>query len=176
MTVDHNLLPATIYKYRVYNDDEEMMGVGDELTLPDFESMSSTVAGAGIMGELDLPVLGMFKSMELEIPFTSLYSDFKSFAKVGHAANCTIRAATYNLGTEDSEPKAIGVRIAVRGICKKVTLGKVKAGEGTDTKTTIELTYIACYVDDQEVIVIDKLNDVYRVDGVDQLLNVSSLI
>lgn len=176
MNIDHNLLPSTIYDYNVYGSDDVLVGTGEEVSLPDFEALSSTISGGGIMGEIDVPLPGMFKSMEWELPFNSLYSDFKEFARVGHVAEATIRAATQVLNKETSEPEAIGIRVATRGICKKLSPGKLKRGEGTDTKATIELTYIACYINDEEVIVVDKLNHVYRVDGEDQLLSINSLI
>jgi len=176
MTIDSTLLPDKIYKFNVYDDADKLIGVGEELTLPDLEPLSSTTSGSGIMGEIDVPLVGMFKSIEVEIPFNSLYSDFKNYARVGHSANLTIRAATNTLNRETFEPVPKGIRIAMRGICKKLSFGKIKSGEATDTKVTMELIYIAVYLDDQEVIVLDKLNDVYRVDGTDAMLDISALL
>lgn len=48
-------IPSKINSYNVYNDAERLIGVGDEVTLPDFEAMAETISGAGILGELDEP-------------------------------------------------------------------------------------------------------------------------
>ena len=43
-------IPSKINSYNVYNDAERLIGVGDEVTLPDFEAMAETISGAGILG------------------------------------------------------------------------------------------------------------------------------
>ena len=37
-------IPTKINNYNVYNEGEKLLGVGDELTLPDFEATSETVS------------------------------------------------------------------------------------------------------------------------------------
>ena len=62
-------IPSKINNYNVYNVAERLIGVGDEVTLPDFEAMADTISGAGILGEVDDPTVGHFSNMEMEIPF-----------------------------------------------------------------------------------------------------------
>jgi len=176
MTLNSTLIPDKIYDYRTYDDDELLIGTGEEMTLPNLEPLSNTIAGGGIMGELDTPLVGMFKSIEQDMEFNSLYSDIKRYLKVGRAANLTFRAATNTINKETSEPTMAGIRIVERGITKKVELGKLKRGEAMGAKATLELTYIAIYIDDEEVLVLDKLNGVYRVDGEDQLAGISGML
>ena len=45
-----------------------------------------------------------------------------------------------------------------------------------DSEVTIELTYLLVEVDGEEVLCIDKLNHVYRIDGEDQLAEINALI
>ena len=51
-------IPTKINRYNVYNRGNRLLGMGDELTLPDFEPSSETVSGAGILGEIDDPTPG----------------------------------------------------------------------------------------------------------------------
>ena len=62
-------IPSKINNYNVYNVAERLIGVGDEVPLPDFEALADTISGAGILGELDDPTVGHFSNMEMEIPF-----------------------------------------------------------------------------------------------------------
>ena len=39
-------IPSKINSYNVYNDAERLIGVGDEVTLPDFEALAETISGA----------------------------------------------------------------------------------------------------------------------------------
>lgn len=51
-------IPSKINNYNVYNVAERLIGVGDEVTLPDFEAMADTISGAGILGEVERPHRG----------------------------------------------------------------------------------------------------------------------
>lgn len=51
-----NTIPTKINRYNVYNAGNRLMGVGDELTLPDFEPSSETVTGAGSWVRLTIPL------------------------------------------------------------------------------------------------------------------------
>lgn len=176
MTLNSSLIPDKIYNYKVYDNDELLIGTGEEMTLPTLEPLSNTVAGGGIMGELDIPLIGMFKSIEQEVEFNSLYSDVKRYLKIGRSADLTFRAATNIVNKETSEAEFVSMRIVERGIAKKAEFGKLKRGETMGTKATLELTYFAVYVNDEEVLVLDKLNEIYRVDGEDQLATVKAML
>ena len=89
--------------------------------------------------------------------------------------NLTIRAAQQavdkNLGYAYK-----GLRIVEVGRVKAFTPGKIKPGEGMDAKVKLELTYLMIENDGQQIIEIDKLNGIYRVNGEDMLADVSALI
>ena len=70
-----NTIPTKINRYNVYNKGNRLLGVGEEMTLPDFEPSSETVTGAGILGEIDDPTVGYFGNQELEIPFRLLHKE-----------------------------------------------------------------------------------------------------
>ena len=86
-------IPSKINSYNVYNDAERLIGVGDEVTLPDFEAMAETISGAGILGELDDPTVGHFSNMEMEIPFRVLDREATDMLDMTKAVRLTLRAA-----------------------------------------------------------------------------------
>ena len=69
-----------------------------------------------------------------------------------------------------------GLRIVEVGRVKEFTPGKIKAGEGMEAKVKLELTYLMIENDGEEIIAIDKLNGIYRVQGEDMLADVAALI
>ena len=69
-----------------------------------------------------------------------------------------------------------GLRIVEIGRVKEFTPGKIKAGEGMEAKAKLELTYLMIENDGEEIIAIDKLNGIYRVQGEDMLADVAALI
>lgn len=86
-------IPTKINNYNVYNAGDKLLGVGDELTLPDFEATSETVSGAGILGEIDDPTIGYFGNMQLEIPFRTLDKEATNMMDQTRAVQLTIRGA-----------------------------------------------------------------------------------
>ena len=43
--------------YNGYLDGTKMVGLTDEVSLPDFDALTETLSGAGILGEIDEPTL-----------------------------------------------------------------------------------------------------------------------
>ena len=63
-------IPDTVNDFNVYEDGDKLIGIGEEVTLPDIEMMSESVIVPG--GEVDSPTIGQFASGQVEIPFHSL--------------------------------------------------------------------------------------------------------
>ena len=47
------VVPTKLTKFNVYDGFTRLVGIGDEVTLPDFEPLSDTVSGAAFLGEFD---------------------------------------------------------------------------------------------------------------------------
>ena len=54
-----------INAYNDYLDGKKNIGISDEVTLPDLEALTETLSGAGILGEIDEPLLGHYKASEI---------------------------------------------------------------------------------------------------------------
>lgn len=171
--ISNNYIPEKINEYNVYLDGNKMIGVAATSTLPEVNMQTSTVSGMGVNGEIDSPTLGQFESMEQEIQFNTLYSSAVDLLNPLKAVNLTFRAA------QQVSDKATGggyafksLRIVEMGRVKKVKLGKVEKNNSMEASVTLELTYILVEVDGVTILEIDKLNQVYSVNGVDMLADV----
>lgn len=160
-------LATKVNAYNVYLDGNKLVGISDEVTLPDFEALTETLSGAGILGELDEPLLGHFKASEMEIPFRTLEEHMFRLASMSKALNLTLRASTQTIDTGNINTGAMPSRIVIKGKNKAITGGKVKQGEGTGSSIKVEITYILIEVDKTPMFELDKLNFVYKVKGVD---------
>lgn len=69
-----------------------------------------------------------------------------------------------------------GLRVVEIGRVKKFNPGKVEKGEAMEATVTLELTYLMIEVDGQQLLEVDKLNGIYKVNGTDMLAGVNSLI
>jgi len=55
---------------------------------------------------------------------------------------------------------------------KKLTSGTVKQGGAMDAAVTVEVVYIMIELDGKQRVELDKLNNVYKVNGVDLLAKI----
>ena len=69
-----------------------------------------------------------------------------------------------------------GLRVVEIGRVKSFNPGKVEKGEAMEATITLELTYIMIEVDGVQLLEVDKLNGIYKVNGNDMLAGVNSLV
>ena len=174
--ISNNYIPEKINDYNAYVDGTKMIGVAASVTLPEINMKSSTVSGVGVSGEIDSPTLGQFESMEQEIQFNTLYSSCADMLSPLSAVNLTFRAAqqVYDKGTGGGYIFK-SLRIVEMGRVKKFNPGKLEKANSMEAAITLELTYILVEVDGAPILEIDKLNQVYKVNGVDMLADVRNM-
>ena len=113
--------------------------------------------------------------MEQEVQFNTLYSSATDMLSPLSNVNLTFRAAQQvydKTGGYDFK----GLRVVEMGRVKKFKPGKIEKGESMEATVTLELTYIMIEVDGEQLVEIDKLNNVYKVRGQDMLAKVRNLI
>lgn len=168
------LTPEVLHSFNVYNEGNILVGTTGEITLPDFESMTSEVSGAGILGSYEDPIVGLFGSMTQEIPFRTLCKDIFSLTKPKAICNLTLRGSIQCTETSTGEVNYKPVRIVIRGRCKSFKPGKFKNGEQMDSSITLEVLYIYIEYNNKPKFELDKLNYVYKVNNKDMLEKVRS--
>ena len=163
-----NGIPTKINMFNVYRSGNRLMGVSNEITLPDFEAMSDTISGAGILGEIDDPAVGHYGSMTQEVPFRVVDEDAVGMMDPTEPVNLTLRAAQ-QVSTVDGAVVFKPMRIVMRGKNKALSLGSVQQSNAMGTSITMELTYILIELDGKPMVELDKLNSVFKLRGIDIL-------
>ena len=156
--------------FRVYHDGKDFIGTSD-VTLPKLEPLTQTVKGAGIAGEMESPVLGHYKSMEVELDWRTLGKNQIILSRQ-RGITLDLRGAVQTYDTGSGEYVTSAVKIVVRGVPKGFDPGKMAMGETMDTKTTLECDYIKMTIDGEEQIELDKYNYICKIGGVDYLEDV----
>lgn len=160
-------LPTVTNTYNVYNKGNALIGLSDEITLPDFSAITEEMSGSGLLGKIQEAVMGHFDSQEMEIPFLNLDNDIFSFADPLEVIDLNLRAAQQQLNKEEGTAGYRGIRIAVRGKLKSFKPGVLKQGGKMNSSITLELHYILIELDGEPKLELDKLNSVYRIAGKD---------
>jgi hypothetical protein len=159
-------IPGVINNFNLYNNGTALVGLTGEISLPDFEGMTETLSGPGILGEIEEVIIGQFGSMELEIPFRILDEDAFKLMSPATSLNLTLRASEQFTVKSTGGIDYKGMRVVVRGRQKKLT------GGAMDAAVTVEITYIMIELDGKQRIELDKINNVYKVNGVDLLAKI----
>ena len=156
--------------FTVYNESNDPLGLVT-VDLPEIEAMSDTVSGAGIAGEVESPVLGHYGSMTTTFTWRTIEpAAMELSTPVSHYVELRSSQQTYDSanGIYGSTP----VRMSMRIVPKTVTLGTFATGASTETEQEFEVLYLKVYIDNREVLEIDKYNTVARFNGVDVLESV----
>ena len=160
-------VPTKNINFEVYDSfRRQLLGIA-EVELPEFSAMTDEVAGAGIAGKIDLPSLGQFDSMVVKLAWRQTTAQAMGLlAPVEHSLGIYAANQTHNpaLGSVVTEQ----LRIELRGLTKSHSTGKLN-GAKMDAATEIEVLAISIFVDNAPIVVFDKLNFIYAINGVDYL-------
>ena len=133
---------------------------------PSIEALTDTIKGAGLMGEIDLPTIGQLGSMEAEMTFNKSNTEYVELtAPTAHKIE--VRWVTDIL---DSSNAKIGVesnKEFMTVIPKKAELGDIESNETNEATITFEVLYYQYIVAGKAILEIDKLNNIYKVNGKD---------
>lgn len=165
--MDNSVIPSKINMFNLYNGSKNV-GITGEVQLPDIEMMSEELKGSGILGSIDDPAIGQFNSLYIDIPFQVTNDCYFDLSNPLLSIPLTLRGSV-QVTDRDGNVKFKGMRIVMRGKQKKLTPGTVKLAAGMESKVGLELTYYMVEYDGKKRIEIDKLNSVFRLNGVDVL-------
>ena len=167
-------LRGSLINYEVYDTSNRMLGTAS-VDLMDLKFNTVDIAGAGVAGKMDLPIIGHTDALELSLNWRTINTDvFKLAKQTGMDLN--LYAASQNLDNSTGESKVEQIKIAVRGLAKTTTLGKFEPASSTETKTVLEVFYIKIEIDGKKALELDKLNFVYWVDDTDYLKDVRTAL
>ncbi|KAB8126906.1 phage tail protein [Gracilibacillus oryzae] len=161
-------IPEKLNDFRVYvNGSTDSKGISD-LQLPPLESMTETVSGGGIAGEYESPNIGHLGSMKLTINWTVLNDDLTEFLKPQTLMiDCRLANQEYNptKGKHEFVPN----KVLVRGIPTSNDPGKAEKGTPYEGSSEVEVLYMKLERDGRTILEFDKINYIYKVDGVDYM-------
>lgn len=173
------LLPTQILNFNIYRENTNkrniLIGAGDELTLPDI--VNKTFSMELPSGTVDLPSMRT-DNLEQEIPFNMIDVDALEVLKLTGVGTLIIRGSYQKLITTSHSLTEGGLKVTEKGFFKSLGFGKMKKSDKMDGKTVLTLTYLK--IEDQDIktplLEIDKLNNIYKLNGKDMLKNVNKYL
>lgn len=133
---------------------------------PSLEIMTESMKGAGIAGEIDLPSMGQLGALSYEIGFKRTNKEaVKLFEQ--KTQHLETRWVTDVLDATDSKLGTCANKEIVKGIPKSLDLGSLEGNSANEATVTLEILYYKFIQDGVTLIEIDKLNNVFIVNGTD---------
>lgn len=160
-------VPDRLINFNAYADGNTLLGVVD-VELPSITPMTETLSGAGIMGEIETPLLGMIESMETSINWRTITRQAILLAAPGsHAVE--FRGSMQILDGATGACTTEAVRVSMTLMNKEYGLGSFEPNATTDSAHTFSVTRLSVWLGGKNVILIDQLRSIFYIDGKDHL-------
>jgi len=170
MKVNNLIFPEVINNFNVYNAGNKLMGISGEINLAELNAKTATVSGAGILGEYNTAVIGMFQNINQEVPFRMINQEFFDLMDASKQAEIVLRSSVQNVNKSSGGALSTqGMRIVLRGRPTAFKPGQLKQADLMNASVTLECTYVLIEMGGEKKLELDKLNEVYIVNGKDLL-------
>ncbi|CAE1142825.1 phage major tail tube protein [Serratia sp. Tan611] len=158
-------LPKKLKYLNLFNDGFNYMGVVSSLTLPKLTRKLEKYRGGGMNGAASVD-FGLDDDA-LVVEWTMGGIDELVLKQWGQVDAVPLRF-TGSFQRDDSGDVS-ALEVVMRGRHKEIDSGDFKQGEDTETKVSTDCTYFKLSIDGKELIEIDTVNMIEKVDGVDRL-------
>lgn len=165
------ILNKTIqYRVKATDTNHRLQIIDDaaDITLPSIEKLTDTIKGAGIMGEVDMPTYGQVAAMSLGINFRA---DNPQYAMLSRPGEIKFEIV-WVVDVFDSNQVKIGIqqhKAFITAVNKTYNPGTIDVNASSDGSAEFEVFVYRKVVDGKEVLLIDKFNYKYVVNGVDYM-------
>lgn len=152
----------------------ELVARNTGVTLPEVTHVLTTIKTA--LGEHEVPMYGLVDAMESTIK--KIGADY-GLAKICAMANKTIEHRWVQQVTkaETGENKVVGCKAFLRGVPKvAVPSIEVETGSAVELEIPFSISRYQLFVDGKEVVLVDKLAGILRINGTNYAENVNSLL
>lgn len=156
-----------IINANVYIDGVNMLGRASEVDAPEIMAKMSEYKALGLIGSFELP--SGFDKMEMRIKWNAFYQDvaikfINPFKKVSVMVRASLEV--WEGGDLVSQKPVI-----IYATCqsKGFPLGKYKQQDNVEMESKLSCTHAKMEIDGVEVLELDIMNNIFKVNGVDQM-------
>lgn len=140
-------------------------------TLPGVEFMTADVQA---MGNMTVPLIGLLENMELSI--TKIGAD-KGLGRLNRLQKQNLEFRwVQNVVKSDGTQATEGCKAFVRTLPGALPELGVEVGAATEAENTYNATRVQIYADGYEVMCVDRLSQILRVDGKDYMKKINNLL
>lgn len=156
--------------YLLYEDGGALIGVA-KVTMPPIRYKTVNATGAGLMGDVTIPLAGMIEPMTIKIEFSSVAD---AIVKLGtnewHDVALYLADQYFDGVTRTEELEQLRFEMSIRPT--EINQGTIQTASAADASGDYSVCRYTVYKAGQKVIDIDQFNQVHEVNGVDNAAKV----
>ncbi|AZF62625.1 phage major tail tube protein [Pseudomonas sp. LBUM920] len=160
-------MPRKLKNINLFNDGNSYLGLVKSLTLPSLGRKMEAYRGGGMNGPVKAD-LGMSDD-GIQFEWKTGGLDLISLRQFGAVNASSVALRFSGPYQQDDTGEVSNVEVVVRGRHETIEMGDAQPGEDTEHSMTTTCSYYKLTVDGEEIIEIDLLNFVEKVNGVDML-------
>lgn len=156
-------------QYAVYNrtsGSSKFVGDTTVLARPNLELLTDTIKGAGILGEVDMPTISQLGSMSYEITLRKQNDDAVALFEQKNQ-EIEVRWVSDYVDSTTGNSSVIANKDIVKGMPKSLSGGSIENNTQNESTVVLEVLYIKHIQNGVTKYEIDKLNNVFIINGVD---------
>ena len=151
--------------------DNELAARDVAFTLPALQFLTADVQA---MGTMSIPLIGQLEHMELVV--TKIGTD-KGLGKMNKLEKQNLEFRwVQNVAKTDGNMATVGCKAFVRTLPASIPETGVELGSATEHENTYGVSRMQIYVDGEEILLVDRLNQILRVNGKDYMKEINSLL
>lgn len=159
------MLPRKLKHINLFNDGQSYVGQVEEVNLPTLTRKMEEWRAGGMNAPIKTDQ-GM-EALTMDFTCGGIMDDaLRQFGVIEHDGVMLRFAGSYQ---RDDTGAVAAVEVVTRGRHSAIEMGSAKTGENSPFKVTSELSYFKLSIDGEEVIEIDILNMIEKINGEDRL-------
>lgn len=159
--------PRKLKNLNLFNDGNSYLGVVKSVTLPPLGRKMESYRGGGMNGSVKAD-LG-FSDDGIQFEWKTGGLDLIALRQFGSVNASGIMLRFSGAFQQDDTGDVSTVEVVVRGRHETIEMGDASPGEDTEHSITTTCSYYKLTVDNEDIIEIDLLNFIEKVNGVDML-------
>ena len=156
--------------FKAYDSDtQEALDGTVTVELPGFELTSQTYKGAGLAGEINIPVAGVMGPMTVAINCPVIYGPLTKYMELGTTRTIDLRNEIIVKNPDTHAQEKVPNRWVLKGALSASNPGSVEQGVAGDGAITMQVYYAHHWLDGDEILEWDPFKYIYTVNGKDLL-------
>ena len=154
--------------FKVYDVDSGAALDGTvKLELPAFGLMSNTYKGAGVGGEINVPVPGMMSPQTAKISIPVIYGELTKYMELGTTRTLDLRNEIMINNKDTHALERAPNRWVLKGPLSEANPGSIEQAAAGEATLTMEVYYVHHWLDGTDVLEWDPFKGIYTVNGKD---------